>query len=124
MQLVSQASYLCFLYLALCEMYEFGQPFAKSRLQGFPFACRSFLHLVLYLWITLVELQLLNTENNPLLNPFLFKYGERTVCYFDTSLLQNFFIRRDVVNIFKIEAGGVHWQKGEKRTVGLFIFFL
>lgn len=71
-----------------------------------------------------MELQLLNTENNPLFTPFMFKYGERIVCYFDTSLLQDFLIRRDAVSIFKIQAGGVHWQKGEKRTVGLFIFFL
>lgn len=78
--------------------------------------CRDFLlqvevsmHLMLYLWITLMELQLLNTENNPLFTPFIFKYGERIECYFDTSLLQDFLIRRHVVSIFKIEAGEVHW---------------
>lgn len=41
-QLMLQASYLCFLYLALCEIPEFRQPFAKSRLQGFPFTGGSF----------------------------------------------------------------------------------
>lgn len=69
-----------------------------------------------------MELQLLSTEKNLLLTPFVFKYGERAVCYFDTSLLQDFLIRRYVVNILKIEAGGVYWQKGERRAVGLFIF--
>lgn len=41
MQLVPQVCYLCSLYLALSEIPEFEQPFVKSRLQRFPFMCRS-----------------------------------------------------------------------------------
>lgn len=48
------------------------------------------LHLVLYLWITLMELELLNIDSNALLTPFMFTYCGRTVCYFDTSLLREF----------------------------------
>lgn len=34
--------------------------------------------VLLYLWVALIELQLLSTESNLL--PFVFKYCERTVC--------------------------------------------
>lgn len=47
--------------------------------------------------------QLLNTENIPLLRPFIFKYSERTACYFDTPLFQDFLIRKYAINIFKAE---------------------
>lgn len=36
--------------------------------------------VLLYLWVTLMELQLLSTESNLLLTHFVFKYRERTVC--------------------------------------------
>lgn len=68
----------------------------------------------------------MNTENNPLLTPFIFKYCERTACSFDTSLsprITSFLIRRDAINIFKTRAGGSPLAKRREKETK-YIFFV
>lgn len=82
------------------QIPKFGQPFVKSRLQGFPFMCRSLSMLVLD---NIDGGAVTEYREHPFAQALLFKYSERTVCYFDIPLLQDFLIRKDAISIFKTE---------------------
>jgi len=103
------------------DVLTLDSPLQKVGCRGFLLHIDVSLYFVLYLWVALMELQLLNTEDSSLLTAFIFKHGQRTACFFDASLLQDFLIRRGVINIFKI---GLEDSIGKKVRKGQWVYLI